>query len=126
MTESEDSKLDQLLRTAQDAKRALNRRTVAFLAILVVQALLIIQLLDVAATNKENGNIAKENSEAIRDATGDEARARSAATLSGAINELERVGVCAALYATDEFHPACSDITAAMDEVRAGKNPFAR
>ncbi len=83
-------------------------------------------LTDIARVNRDNGDIARENSEAIKNATGPEATARSNARLAGAIGELQRVGICAALYATDEFHPACEDITLIMDRVRAGENPFSR
>ena len=131
--EASSDKLDQLIAIAANVKTALNRRTTAFGIILIALGLLwyndngqTSELKTIAETNRENGQIARQNSEILLNATGPEARARSAATLAGAINELQRVGICAALYATDEFHPACQDITSVMDRVVAGEDPFAR
>lgn len=71
------------------------------------------RITEIARENKENG-------EAIRSVVGPEAAARSDARVAGAINELQRVGICAALYATKEYPPACADITASMNRIRSG------
>lgn len=126
MTETDNHKLDELLATAQAARKALNRRTIAFLAILAVMAVMMVQLLDIAAVNKINAQTGADNSELIKRATSPEVRAESDARLSRAINDIRRSIDCAALYVNDERPVACAEVSSRMDAIRSGLNPFAR
>lgn len=82
------------------------------------------KLTDIATVNQENGVIARENSEAIKAATGPDARARSAAATNAVIADLRRSIDCAALYINDERYEACEMVTERLDSIRAGENPF--
>lgn len=63
---------------------------------------------------------------AIDAATSPDARDRSAAVLAGAIAELRRSTDCVALYMNGERPTPCAEVTARMDALRAGLDPFTR
>lgn len=133
------NKIDQLLDTAVNVRQELQvhtRRVVIGLSVAAVLFSVIFGLAfgvllglrsqssdirQITSDNLANGNLIRENSNAIRESTGPEAAARTNARIAGAITELQRVGVCAALYVVKEIHPACEDVTASMDRVRAGE-----
>jgi hypothetical protein len=62
----------------------------------------------------------------LNNATGQEARDRSSATLAVAIAEIRRSIDCVALYVNGERPPACTEVALRMDAVRAGTDPFTR
>lgn len=127
MTETVESKLDELIRTAEAAKKALNRRTIAFLVILAGIALMMYQLLDIAAVNKRNARIGAQNSELIKDATSPEAKAASDARLAQAIADIRRSQDCSGFYFHNERgYKACVEVDKRLDAIRAGLDPFAR
>ena len=139
---SNEAKINSLLETAITVREELQTHIRKVLVGLTVAGLFIVTALgaaggvlhglskqsdtltDIATDNRENGRIARRNSEILLNATGPEARARSSETLSKAIAEIGRVGVCAAFYVVDEYPPACEDVTANMDRMRAGENPY--
>ena len=140
--EASGDKLDTLLRTAITVRKELHERfRKALIGLLIAGFCLAAvggaaaaalwglkqqaaDLQAIARENRENGKITRENGNILLEATGPEARARSAATLAKAINDIGRTGVCAAFYAVDEYHPACEDVTRTMDRIRAGENPY--
>lgn len=63
---------------------------------------------------------------AIDNATSPEAQARGAANLAGAIAELRRSIDCTALYVNGERYAPCEAVTARLDALRRGVDPFAR
>ena len=72
-------------------------------------------------------NLAKridDTTAAIENATSPEARARGDATLAFAIAEIRRSIDCVAFYVNNERPPACAEIAARMDAIRAGDDPF--
>lgn len=131
MTPTESNKLDELLETAQSAKRALNNRTYAFLVILAAMVAISFfqyqqgeRLREIAETNRQNGQTVAENSKLIIAATGPDAQKRQRDTFTLAINEVRRSTDCVALYMNDEKYPACADVDSRMDAIRAGQDPF--
>lgn len=51
---------------------------------------------------------------------------RGVKTTAEAVNDLRRSTDCVALYAIGNRPPACADVDARMDDIRAGNDPFAR
>ncbi len=106
------NKIDQLLATAVTVRQELHDRTrkialgmagIAIFFTLALGAALGVlvglrdqadTLTDIANANKANGEIARENSEAIKAATGPEARARSAAATTDVIRRNVIEGDC--------------------------------
>lgn len=86
--QSVEGKVDQLIATANTVRRALNVRTTlisivgaALLVLLLIVANQQSTLTDIAKINKVNAKTGADNSELIKNATGEEAQARSAAAL---------------------------------------------
>lgn len=76
-----DGKLDQVLLTALAAKRAVNVRTLAFIVILVLLAISQVVSFNQGSDIKAIAKSTNGNSTAIKNATGPDAQARSAAGL---------------------------------------------
>jgi hypothetical protein len=80
----------------------------------------------------QNAHIEDQNALIIRiatavdGATSQEARDRSAAALAGAIADLRRSIDCTAFYFAGQRPPACSEVSARLDAIRNGLDPFTR
>lgn len=113
-----EHKVDDLIATATEVKRKLRLRNITFAIVGgVFAAMLAFSVIVSVVLIRQNSDL-KEITASINNATGVEARARSAETLGRAISQIGHTGVCAAFYAVDEFHPECADVTARMDEIR--------
>ena len=112
---------DRLTDALHDAARRRRNAVIAFLVLLGAA------MGGTYFQSRSNGQVLQQQSEVlgiVRDVTGPEAQARSAATLQRAINELRRSIDCAEL-ANEAAYPACLDVVARLDAIRSGADPFA-
>lgn len=84
------------------------------------------ELVGLAREIKGQGDAILRVATTIDDATSQQARDRSAATLANAIADLRRSIDCAALYTMEEYPPPCAGADGRLDALRAGIDPFAR
>lgn len=137
-------KLDQLLDTAITVREELHDRVRKIAVGLVIAAVFVALMIGAAAgvlwglktqsntltkitkENRANGQIVRDNSEAIRQATDPNSAtaARGRAATTAAVNDLRRSIDCVALYVNGERPDACADVIARMDVIRGGGDPF--
>lgn len=79
----------------------------------------------VLAVNRANGEAIKEALAVMAALTGPEAQVRSSAVVANAIADLRRSIDCVALIHEDgQRPPACTEVAARLDAIRAGLDPF--
>lgn len=139
-----NTKIDDLIAIAAEVKRALNRRLIIVTAAIMVPLIIGVMFLiavhaqandikriatttqSIAASTNNNSRNIQAVLDGVNNATGPEARAKSTATLKAALDDIRRSLDCQGFYFHDPDRKAvCDEVSARLDAIDAGQDPFA-